>query len=119
MPPLVADDLDDGGTFLQLPLLVDAFNPLDWRTEVKENGQYWQWRKGSGSNRTSRYGGTFDQLSTERKAAYEANKRKRTTTQTRDANRGVGDAAISPSLPATERSASALPHEQGGLTASA
>ncbi len=64
----------DTNEFADLPLLFDVFNPLDWRREVKERGKYWQWRKGSGDYRPSRYGGTFDRLDEERQAQYEHNK---------------------------------------------
>lgn len=40
------------------------------RIEVTNNGQFWQWRWGSGKQRGSRYGGRFDDLSPERKQAY-------------------------------------------------
>lgn len=120
--PLVAMRVDDGGNigFLDLPLLIDTFNPLDWRTEVKGNGQYWQWRKGSGSNRSSRYGGTFDQLSDERKAAYEAHKQRRAATdQTGEPTGSAGDVAERLGVFTAERSASAVSDDRGGLTASA
>ena len=32
----------------------------DWRIEVTRRGKYWQWRKGRGKNRQSRYGGKFN-----------------------------------------------------------
>lgn len=46
-----------------------------WRIEVTNRGIYWQWRKGSHSNRLSRKGGKFQSLSEERKQAYEQNRR--------------------------------------------
>lgn len=49
-----------------------------WRIEVTGLGRYWQWRKGRGQARISRYGGKFDLLSDERKREYHANKRKQT-----------------------------------------
>ncbi len=105
----------DTSDFEQLPLLFDEFNILEWRREIKERGKYWQWRKGSGDYRPSRYGGTFDQLDDERKAQYAVNKHiygrnraahaqaqekesdtnepNQSTVQTSDTSRSAGDAA--------------------------
>jgi hypothetical protein len=47
----------------------------DWRDEVTKQGQYWQWRKGSGAGRQSRYGGKFDELDAKRKKQYAKNRR--------------------------------------------
>ena len=81
--PRTTIDLDSGTSeeslvapeeFINLELL-DDLNPLEWRIEVTNTGQNWNWRKGSGKNRTGRYGGVFKQLSDERKAAYEHNRK--------------------------------------------
>lgn len=57
-----------------------------WRTEMTHGGRYWQWRRGSGFNRESRYGGKAEDLWAswpERKQSYERNKRtKARSTQT-------------------------------------
>lgn len=72
MPPLPVCDVP--------PLISDDVPPLPasggtWRTEVKRRGKFWQWRRGRGDQRVSRYGGKFDLLSPERQAEYERNKR--------------------------------------------
>jgi len=47
-----------------------------WRYEIQGEGKYWQWRKGSGKKRESKYGGTFETLpDVKRKEAYSANKK--------------------------------------------
>lgn len=103
------DTSTDTNDFAALPLLFDAFNPLDWRREVKERGKYWQWRKGSGEYRPSRYGGTFGQLDEERQAQYGINKRiygrdrkkgekQNSKIQARRARRGAGNVAKRPGL---------------------
>ena len=48
-----------------------------WRIEVTGGGKYWQWRRGSGKRRESRYGGKFRELSPERQAAYRQNVKRR------------------------------------------
>jgi len=42
--------------------------------EVCGGGAYYQWRKGRGKNRVSKYGGTFHNLPDERKEAYQKNR---------------------------------------------
>lgn len=51
-----------------------------WRIEVTGQGRYWQWRRGRGTNRKSRYGGKFEQLSQDRQAAYHQNRRTKART---------------------------------------
>jgi len=48
-----------------------------WRVEVNQRGTSWNWRRGSGSNRKTRYGGMFDRLPPERQAEYEHNRTRR------------------------------------------
>lgn len=57
-------------------LAASAGTAQDWRIEVTRRGKFWQWRKGRGRDRQSRYGGKFELLSDERKAAYHDNKRR-------------------------------------------
>jgi hypothetical protein len=66
----VSEAIASNGT-LDLPV-----GGAGWRYEVTSNGKYWQWRKGSKQNRISIYGGKFETLPTERRAAYEQRKRK-------------------------------------------
>lgn len=49
---------------------------LTWRTEVKERGKYWNWRKGSRKHRQYQHGGTFDGLPLERRIEYERNRQR-------------------------------------------
>jgi hypothetical protein len=58
---------------IKLPNAQPKLARSGWRIEVTGNGRYWQWRKGSGKNRESAYGGRFDNLSEERKAKYHEN----------------------------------------------
>jgi hypothetical protein len=53
------------------------FASTGWRIEVTGGGKYWQWRRGSGKNRQSRYGGKFRDLSEARKEAYRKNVERR------------------------------------------
>jgi len=55
-----------------------------WRIEVTRNGKYWQWRRGSGRNRESRYGGKFSMLDPSRQAAYYENRKTHARTSTRN-----------------------------------
>lgn len=43
--------------------------------EVCGNGTYYQWRKGRGKQRISKYGGAFEKLTDERKAEYQTNRK--------------------------------------------
>ncbi len=54
-----------------LPVVV-----IKWRQEVQRRGKYWQWRKGSAKNRSSRYGGKFDTLKPDRQVQYPKTSRK-------------------------------------------
>ncbi len=54
---------------------------LDWRTEVKARGKFWNWRKGSRKARQFRYGGKFDELPPMRQAEYEVNKERQKQTR--------------------------------------
>ena len=48
-----------------------------WRTEITRRGKYWQWRRGSGRSRQSRYGGKTELLPPERMKQYAINKTKK------------------------------------------
>lgn len=65
-----------------LPVNLDDFSPLpamqaDWRDEFMGNGKYkgryWQWRKRGklGKKEKARYGGKSENLSAERREAYQ------------------------------------------------
>jgi hypothetical protein len=51
-----------------------------WRTEITTSGdgkrKYYNFRTGRNGNRKTRYGGKFENLSAERKAQYERNKKR-------------------------------------------
>ena len=53
-----------------VPLLAQTGGVRAWRIEVTGQGRYWQWRRGRGADRVSRYGGKFNLLSEERKGQY-------------------------------------------------
>jgi hypothetical protein len=127
----LATDTTDDDAFADLPMLFDAFNPLEWRREVKDRGKYWQWRKGSGDYRPSRYGGVFELLDEERKAQYERNKRiygrnqkakgkkRGPAAQAGAAKRGAGDAAKRDRVLPDQRRTAEVRRQRDGLTPSA
>lgn len=53
-----------------------------WRIEVTARGRYWQWRRGRGKARESRYGGRFASLPDQRKEQYKARVAARTGIKT-------------------------------------
>jgi hypothetical protein len=53
-----------------------------WRYEVTGAGRYWQWRRGSGRERQSIYGGAFETLPEERREAYHGNRKSKARTKT-------------------------------------
>ena len=68
--PLLPDDvipLDNDAVPLLTP---DNGTAHQWRIEVLKRGRFWHWRKGRNESRIGRYGGKFELLSDERKAAY-------------------------------------------------
>jgi hypothetical protein len=61
---------------MAIPTATDPlFASNGWRIEVTGSGKYWQWRRGSGKKRESRYGGKFDELGIERKKQYAKNRK--------------------------------------------
>jgi hypothetical protein len=63
------------------------FRATGWRIEVKARGKYFQYRKGSGKERISRYGGKFSELARknpERAAAYYQNQTNHARTMARN-----------------------------------
>jgi hypothetical protein len=69
---------------VDLPIINDG----TWRIEVVQQGRFFNWRKGRNGNRVARYGGKFRDLSPERRAQYERNK-KRKSSKANHAGRGA------------------------------
>jgi hypothetical protein len=122
---VVQSDLPDtdalNPVFVDLAPL-DAITPLEWRTEVMDNGQRYIFRKGSRANRRSHPGGRFDTLSEERKRQYERNKRKHHRSRkakkasAKAATRGPASGA-SPANPEQSRRPQRAPHRAHRLPA--
>src|SRR3990172_906742 len=85
-----------------------------WRIEVQKRGKFFQWRRGSGSNRQARYGGKFELLTDERKMQYATNS-KRKASPTSNGRRSPQPATVGSKLLPVGRAADTGGKRQRGV----